>query len=67
MVGRFIHGRRCIDMTREELISTREKLIEHSGMSWKKLQSLGESFQLDDDNYNTYRSVKAIDWVLWGK
>lgn len=67
MAGRFIHGRGCIKMTREELVSTREKLIEHSGMSWKKLESLGESFQLDDDRYNIYRSIKSIDWVLDGK
>ena len=56
-----------IRVTRDELILTREKLIKSSGMSWEKLKSLGEAFQLNDDNYNIYRSIRAINWVLDGK
>ena len=54
-------------MTQDELISNRDALLKLSGMSWKKLESLGKAFQLDDDNYNIYRSIKSINWVLEGK
>ena len=54
-------------MTLDELVSWREELFKHSGMPWEKLKELGESFQLDDQNYNIYRSIKSINWVLEGK
>lgn len=54
-------------MTHDELVSKREELLNSSKMSWQKLESLGESFQLDDENYNIYRSIKSINWVLDGK
>lgn len=54
-------------MTREELLKSRKVLLERSGMSWDKLKSLGESFQLDDDNYSIYKTIKSYNWVLEGK
>jgi hypothetical protein len=52
--------------TRDELISNRDALLKKAGMSWKELESLGKSFQLDDDRYNIYRSIRSINWVLEG-
>lgn len=53
-------------LTTEELLERRERLLAKTNMSWKKLKSLGESYQLDDDNYYIYKTIKAIDWVVYG-
>ena len=54
-------------MNKDELISNRDALIKMAGISWKELESLGKAFQLDDDRYNIYRTIKSINWVLEGK
>jgi hypothetical protein len=53
--------------TKEELISSRDALLKKAGLSWKELEYLGKSYQLDDDRYNIYRSIRSINWVLDGK
>jgi hypothetical protein len=53
--------------TTEELITSRDNLLKKAGMSWKELESLGKSYQLDDDRYNIYKTIKSINWVLEGK
>jgi hypothetical protein len=52
--------------TSDELIANRESLLKKAGMSWKELEALGKSYQLDDDRYNIYRTIKSINWVLEG-
>jgi hypothetical protein len=53
--------------TQEELMSSRDALLKKAGMSWKELESLGKSYQLDDDKYYIYKTIKSINWVLEGK
>jgi hypothetical protein len=53
--------------TKEELITSRDNLLKKAGMSWKELESLGKSYQLDDDKYYIYKTIKSINWVLEGK
>jgi hypothetical protein len=53
--------------TSDELIADRESLLKKAGMSWKELESLGKSYQLDDDKYYIYKTIKALNWVLEGK
>jgi hypothetical protein len=53
--------------TSDELIAYRESLLKKAAMSWKELESLGKSYQLDDDRYNIYRSIRSINWVLEGR
>lgn len=53
--------------TQEELITSRDNLLKKAGMSWKELEALGKSFQLDDDKYYIYKTIKSINWVLDGK
>ena len=53
--------------TQEELIADRESLLKKAGMSWKELEALGKSYQLDDDKYYIYKTIKALNWVLDGK
>jgi hypothetical protein len=53
--------------TTEELISSRDNLLKKAGMSWKELEALGKSYQLDDDKYYIYKTIKSINWVLEGK
>ena len=53
--------------TSDELIADREALLKKAEMSWKELESLGKSFQLDDDKYYIYKTIKALNWVLEGK
>jgi hypothetical protein len=53
--------------TSDELIADRESLLKKAGMSWKELEALGKSYQLDDDKYYIYKTIKALNWVLEGK
>lgn len=50
--------------TREELLEQRERILKLSSMPWNKLKSYGENYQLDDEDYNIYRTIKSINWVL---
>ena len=54
-------------VTKDKLISNRDALIKKAGISWKELEALGKAFQLDDNRYNIYRTIKSINWVLEGK
>lgn len=53
--------------TQEELVTSRDNLLKKTGMSWKELESLGKSYQLDDDKYYIYKTIKSINWLLEGK
>ena len=53
--------------TSDELMANREFLLKMAGMSWKELEALGKSYQLDDDKYYIYKTIKALNWVLEGK
>jgi hypothetical protein len=53
--------------TSDELIASRDALLKRTGMSWKELEALGKSYQLDDDKYYIYKTIKSINWVLEGK
>ncbi len=50
--------------TREELLEYRDRVLGRSSMTWDKLKSYGENYQLDDEDYNIYRTIKSINWVL---
>jgi hypothetical protein len=52
--------------TSDELITSRDNLLKKAGMSWKELESLGKSYQLDDYKYYIYKTIKALNWVLEG-
>jgi len=60
-------GQEMIIKTSDELATSRDNLLKKAGMSWKELEYLGKSYQLDDDKYYIYKTIKSINWVLEGK
>lgn len=53
-----------VEMTRDEVLAWRARLVEKSGMTEEELRRRGELFQLSAEEMTLYETIKDADYLL---
>lgn len=56
-----------LSVPKEEIELNIEALLKRSRMTWKELEEAAESFNLNDADLATYRTIRSLRWISLGQ